>query len=123
MAAHRIEFRLGLNEPTPKQNALVDQLLNIFKDGDANIHLELNCRLASIPSLPDLDNKLQKIKIYKYHERDIPLLMQMLASPRPDGQQRVICVPYLNNQLKGKILDAIKKVGGKNSLTDGMTDK
>jgi hypothetical protein len=113
IAAHRIKVLLcsNSNKPDLKQRALLlDHLLNIFREGASNIHLELNCPMASIPSLSNLDNKMQKIKFDIIHERDIPLLMNMLASPRPDGQQRVICLAFQGNQFTQIMLDAIKKV-------------
>jgi hypothetical protein len=82
----------------------------MFREGASNVHLELNCSMANIESLSDLDNKMQKIKFDNIYESDIPLLIKMLASPRPDGQQRVIRVPFQDNQSTQKMLDAIKKV-------------
>jgi hypothetical protein len=43
-----------------------------------------------IQYLPDIDNKMPIICLDLKQESDIPLLEKMLASPRPDGRQRVI---------------------------------
>jgi hypothetical protein len=45
-------------------------------------------------------------------ESNIPILMQFLASPRADGQQRVIYIHLSEEEehLVQKILDAIKEV-------------
>jgi hypothetical protein len=63
--------------------------------------------LSNIQYLPDIDNKLQKIYLYP-KVLDIPMLMKMLASPRPDGQQRVIYMQH--KHFPRKMLKAIKEV-------------
>jgi hypothetical protein len=74
-----------------KQCALLDQLLNKFKDGLPENKLHTYCYpMPLIQYLPDIDNKMPIICLDLKQESDIPLLEKMLASPRPDGQQRVI---------------------------------
>jgi hypothetical protein len=48
--------------------------------------------------------------LHVYEEADIPILMQFLASPYPNGQQRVVMPNFANNNLEQKLLATIKKV-------------
>jgi hypothetical protein len=75
-----------------KQCALLDQLLNIFRDGLPENKLHGYCcpPMPNIQYLPHIDNKMQFIRLALEQESDIPILIKMLASPRPDGRQRVI---------------------------------
>jgi hypothetical protein len=68
--------------------------------------------LSNIQFLPDVDNKLKRIFCYGIEESDIPILMQFLASPRADLQQRVIKIYFRLRELPmaQKMLDAIKEV-------------
>jgi hypothetical protein len=82
-------------------------MLNIFQDGLPMNKLHAYCPLSSIPYLPDIDNK--KIGLYIQSASEIPNFMKMLASPRADGQQRVIYMPRELN-LIWLLLQDIKKV-------------
>jgi hypothetical protein len=73
--------------------------------------------MSNIQFLADVDNKMGRIQIDCYGmqstaDTDIPILMQLLASPRADGQQRVISMHFWLRQLTvaQKFLDEIKKV-------------
>jgi hypothetical protein len=63
-----------------------------------------------------VDNKIKRIEINCYGRiegSDIPILIQFLASPRPDGQQRVMKMHFYNDHLPTgvqKLLDALKEV-------------
>jgi hypothetical protein len=89
---------------------MVDQLLNIFRDGLPTICLYAFCPLSNIQFqyLPDIDNKMELIGLSLWKLSDIPILMKMLASSRPDGQQRVIHILPCNGI--SNLLDTIKKV-------------
>jgi hypothetical protein len=94
------------------QRAAVNQFLEIFREEKSPAAIrQLNCRLASIPYIPHVDNQMTRLYSEAYEDSDIPQLMKMLASPRPDGQQRVMCLNISGNvDLKKEILKAIKKV-------------
>jgi hypothetical protein len=81
-------LRFGLDA---KQRALLDQLLNKFRDELPNTKLNVSCCPSSnIQYLADFDNKMTSISMCLKQASEIPILMKMLALPRPDGQQRVI---------------------------------
>jgi hypothetical protein len=69
-----------------------------------------NNDLSSIEFLPDLDNKMKIINCWLLKEWDIPILMRCLASPRADGQQRVMHMHFLPEPVAQKLLDALKEV-------------
>jgi hypothetical protein len=73
-------------------------MLNILRDGLPTNNLHAYCHLSNIQHLPDFDNKMQEISLSLKKASDIQILMKMLvASPRPDGQQRVIYLPRVHN--------------------------
>jgi hypothetical protein len=95
------------------QLASVNQLVQICREKMATIFSILfNRCLSNIKFLPDMDNKIKRIDCYGVEELDIPILMPFLASPRADGQQRVMHMYIRNDQLPvvPKLLDAIKEV-------------
>jgi hypothetical protein len=95
-----------------QQRASVNQFLEIFREEKSPAAIrQLNCRLANIQYIPHVDNQMTRLYSEAYEESDIPHLMTMLASPRPDGQQRVMCLNISGSgDLKKEILKAIKKV-------------
>jgi hypothetical protein len=93
LAKSGVSINLKFNGLDAKQYALLDQLLNQFKDGiPENKSLGFRCPMPDIQYLTDFDNKMPIIALYPRMGSDIPILMKMLASPRPDGRQRVICL-------------------------------
>jgi hypothetical protein len=55
---------------------------------------------------------MKRIYCHGIEELDIPILMQFLASPRADGQQRVMKMHFWDEELPvaQKLMDAIKEV-------------
>jgi hypothetical protein len=93
-----------------KQCAYVNQLLQILRENKSPSQIShLNCQMANIQYLQHVDNQISRIHLDGYEDSDILHLIKMLASPRPDGQQRVI---YLNlgEELAIKMVKSIKKV-------------
>jgi hypothetical protein len=109
---------LRFNGSDANQCALLNQLLNTFRDGLPANKLRAYCSMLDVQYLPDIDNKMQKVCLYINKETglalDIPMLMKMLASPRPDGEQRVIY--FHREELTRKIMEAIKKVKNRNKF-------
>jgi hypothetical protein len=100
-------FDVHIKHLNEQQLSFVYQLVKIFREDLIRIFT----KMASIPFLPDMDN--QKSQYYLLHldaDTDIPLLMKMLATPHPAGQQRVIRLFVDTRQLVMKMLDAIKEV-------------
>jgi hypothetical protein len=112
LAKTQVSVDLHFNGSDAKQSALLNQLLNIFRDGLPTNKLHAYASMADIQYLPDIDNKMQKIGLYMGYstalEFDIPFLMKMLASPRSDGQQRVI--HFCHVEFPSNLLEAIKEV-------------
>jgi hypothetical protein len=110
-----ISFTMKMSNLDENQVASVNQLLQICREKITNISSILFHRsMSSIQFLPNVDNKMKIIDIncHGTEEPDIPILIQFLATPRPDGQQRVIKMYFFIEQLPmaQKILDAIKEV-------------
>jgi hypothetical protein len=99
-----------LNDMQQKQ-ALVDQLFTIFRNASKN-DLKLLCPFKNLmENVKDMDNEVEAIHLTYLGESDIPMLMQMLATRRADGQQRVIQLQYFQNEnLAENIVASIKKV-------------
>jgi hypothetical protein len=110
LAKSGVSFSLYFNRSDAKQCALLDQLLNKFKDGLPNNKLyAYNYQLSNIQYLPDIHNKMLIIHLGFEQASDIPILMKMLASPRPDGQQRVIYISH-GLYLVSELIRTIKEV-------------
>jgi hypothetical protein len=90
-----------------QQRGFMKQLLQIIRK---NRRTDITVRLDNIPFMPDMDNKTRLIFLAVNADTDIPLLMKMLATPRPDGQQKVIGLYIENDQMPMKMVDAIKQV-------------
>jgi hypothetical protein len=91
----------------------VNQLLQIFREKITTIpRISFYRCLSTIEFLPDVDNKMKSIDCWGVEESDIQILMQFLASPRSDGQQRAMCMFIRDDQLAvaQQLLDAIKEV-------------
>ena len=94
-----------------KQCLWIDQIFNIYRELSATIKLELYGPLYPIRSLlHQIDNKVQIFELDIKDTLDIPLLMKLLASPRADGQQRVIELVIEEAPLARKVVKAIEKV-------------
>jgi hypothetical protein len=98
------------NKSDAKQYALLDQLLNILGDGLPKNKLYSDVPNIHNPYLLDMYNKMKQIILSLNDYTDIPVLMKILASPRPDGQQRVIYVPSQVRYMTWVMLKAIKEV-------------
>jgi hypothetical protein len=83
----------------------MNQLFEIFREG--LIPIRICTTLDNIPFLPDTGNIIQ---FNIDADTDIPLLMKMLATPRPDGQQRVIELIIWEPELTMEMVDAIEQV-------------
>jgi hypothetical protein len=110
MSASEIQINLlsGLNKFDEQQLLSVNRLLKTFP-----IHgnLCINCAVVNIKCLQDVEDKMLPIYFLRIEEEsDIPILMELLASPRPDGQQRVVCPYFPKEDLQQKLVAAIKKV-------------
>jgi hypothetical protein len=57
-----------------------------------------------------MDNKASRIGLGLNADTDIPLLMDWLPTPRPDGKQRVIWLFFESDQLAIEMVDALKQV-------------
>jgi hypothetical protein len=90
-----------------RQRGFLNQLVKIIREDLIRIHT----KLANIPFLPDMDNrKSQLFVLIVDADTDIPLLMKMLATPHPSGQQRVIHLFLETYELVINVLDAIIEV-------------
>jgi hypothetical protein len=88
----------------------MNRLLKIFQEKSPTL-ICVQTKLANIQFLPDMDNKTRHLLLKVIADTDIPLLMKWLATPRLDGQQRVISLNFEENeQLTVNMVDAIKKV-------------
>jgi hypothetical protein len=87
-----INIEMKMSDLDENQLASVNQLLQICREKIATIPTILIFKrcLSNIQFLPDVDNKMKIIVGYGIEESDIPILMGFLASPRADGQQRVM---------------------------------
>jgi hypothetical protein len=98
-----------------KQLASVNQLLQLFKEKIATIQkiVLYSGFFRNMQFLRDVDNKMERMVCSAVNELDIPILTEFLASPRADGQQRVMKLEfdrYTSPGVVQKLLDAIKKV-------------
>jgi hypothetical protein len=89
------------------QLLFVNRLLKTFL---AHNNLFIHCAVTNIKCLKDVEDKLRVNCLSVDEESDIPILMELLASPRPDGQQRVVFLYFAINDLKQKMLETIKMV-------------
>jgi hypothetical protein len=118
LIAHRIttnnvaiQFVMKMSDLDENQVASVNQLLQICREKITSIpRIILNHGLSNIQFLPNVDNKMKIIRCYGIEEPDIPMLMEFLASPRADGQQRVMQICFLFEPAAQRLLDAIKEV-------------
>jgi hypothetical protein len=91
------------------QHGLVNQFFQICRDKLSNMRSSFY--LSAKQHFPDMDNKMRLIELSFKEESNIPILIHFLASPRADGQQRMIYIHLFEEEhLAQKILDAIKKV-------------
>jgi hypothetical protein len=92
------------------QHGFVNQFLQISREKVPNMRSSFY--LSDFKHFPDMDNQMQWIELLFKGESNIPILIKFLASPRADGQQRVIYIHLSEEEedLAQKILDAIKNV-------------
>jgi hypothetical protein len=90
-----------------KQCASVNQLLHIFREEFPQPNLHVQC--STIKYLQDMGNKMQILFQQIKEESEIPLLLNMLANPRADGQQHVVILNRFRGKLAQKMLNAIKQ--------------
>jgi hypothetical protein len=101
---------MKMNHLDENQVASVNQMLQICREKITTMpSINFYWNLSSIQFLPDVDNKVKRIDGYLIEESNVPVLIQFLASPRADGQQRVMKM-HLYEPAAQKLLDAIKKV-------------
>jgi hypothetical protein len=101
---------MGMTNIEENQRAYVYKLLQILSEKKSpSAFSNLSCHLADIQYLQHVDNQTSRLCLIGHEDSDIPQLMKMLASPRPDGQQRVIYLD-ISGDLKKEMLKAIKKV-------------
>jgi hypothetical protein len=102
-------YNIRMSKMGEKQRASVNRLLQIFREEKSPRDFGyLNCRMSNIQYLQHADNQTSRLYL-EGDKSDIPHLMKMLASPRPDVQQRVIDL-NIDGDLKTEILKSIKKV-------------
>jgi hypothetical protein len=109
----RIVFLMKMNNLDETQLASVNQLLQLCREKMTTIpSIHFHSCLSNIKFLPDVDNKMKIICCKGVEESDFPILMEFLASPRPDKQQRMMAMQFWLGQLpvSHKLLDAIKEV-------------
>jgi hypothetical protein len=107
-----IEFMMKMGHLDENQVASVNQLLQICRETITTMpRISFYVNLSNIQFLPDVDNKIKRIDCYGVKESDIPILMHFLASPRADGQQRVMQMHFRSGELPmAQFLDAIIEV-------------
>jgi hypothetical protein len=104
---------MKMSDLDENQMAPVNQLFQLCGEKITTISsMSFIHSLSNIQFLPDVDNKMKRIDCFGIGELDIPILMEFLASPRADGQQRVIHMHFLLGEvaMAKKLLDAIKEV-------------
>jgi hypothetical protein len=103
-----LDFLIHMKNLDAQQHGFVYQLVKIFREDLIRIDTEM----ANIPLLPDMDNRKSQLYLLIVDaDTDIPLLMNMLGTPHPSGQQRVIKLFPETYELAINVLDAIKQVG------------
>jgi hypothetical protein len=109
----RIRFTTKLSHLDENQVASVNRLFQIIgKNVTTMSRAYFDCDLSNLQFLADVDNNMKRIECYETEQSSIPILMQFLTSPRPDGQQRVMRLFIPEEQLTTvlTLFDAIKKV-------------
>jgi hypothetical protein len=109
----KVPIELHFNGKDANERTLVNQLLNTFRAGLPPNKLHAYTFMANIKYLPDIDNNMQKIELIgnsSGFEADIPFFMHLLASPRRDGQQRVIKLCHVDYPWSLLEVEAIKEV-------------
>jgi hypothetical protein len=109
----QIHFHEQMSDLDEKQRSSVNQLLQLFRENiTPTTDIHFNGNLSSLRFVADVDNKMNKMDCWGVVESDIPILMDLLASPRPDGQQRVMEFYFQREQrsMAPILLDAIKEV-------------
>jgi hypothetical protein len=107
-----IHIPMKMKNLDEQQRCFMDRLLKIFRKRNSQYaFIDITTCMGNIPFLPpDMENKTRQISSEVYADTDIPLLMEMLATPRPDGQQRMIRLFFEEYQLAMRMVDAIKQV-------------
>jgi hypothetical protein len=115
-----IDIHLVIRNLDAQKRGFTNRLLKIFREEKSpNTFISMYTNIGNIQFLPDMDNKMHQLELTVDEDTDIdvgiPLLMKMLATPRPDGQQRVIWLFFcdevvFDNETPMKMLDTIKQV-------------
>jgi hypothetical protein len=104
-----VYIKLETENLDEKQSASVNQLLHIFREEFPQPNLQVEC--STIKHLQDMDNKMQTILFQLIKEEsEIPFLMNMLETPRADGQTHIVILYHFRKNLAQKMLNAIKQV-------------
>jgi hypothetical protein len=109
----QIHFTKNMSNVGENQLGSVNRLFHLLREKITTIHsIGFYYSFSNIQFMPDVDNGMEIIFCYGIEESDIPILMKFLASPRPDGQQRVMKIYFQLGELAlaQKLLDAIKEV-------------
>jgi hypothetical protein len=103
---------MELSHLDENQVASLNGLFQLCREKMTTIHcIYFNRCFSNIQFLPNVDNKVERIDCWGVEEWEIPILIQFLASPRADGQQRVLLMEIqLRNEKVQKLMDAIKEV-------------
>jgi hypothetical protein len=102
-----LEYVMPMENLDAQQRDFINQLIKIFREDLIRIFI----KLANIQFLPNMDNQKRQLYMLNFDaDTDIPLLMNMLATPHPTGQQRVIWLFIDEYGLERTMLDAIRQV-------------
>jgi hypothetical protein len=109
-----ITFLMRMESLGAQKRGFINQLLKIFREEKSpNTPISIFTMLGNIQFLQDMDNETRKIQLWVKADMAIQVLMKWLATPRPDGKQRVIWLFFFgngNDQLAMGMVDAIKQV-------------
>jgi hypothetical protein len=87
----RIDIVMQMENLDEQKRGFMNQLLDTLREETPNNHIDdMATRLDNIPFLPDMDNRTTQSRFDVKADTDIPLLVNWLATPRSDGQQRVM---------------------------------
>jgi hypothetical protein len=107
-----IVFETEMKHQDGERHVLMNQLLRRFTVQELpNIH-RITTSLDNCQYLQNVDNKTRLVYMTVNEESEISILMKLLTTPRPDGQQRVLVLTigeYGDGHLAAKLLEVIKK--------------
>jgi hypothetical protein len=112
IAPHLTELHIGIGSLIKMANlgdqkrSFINQLHDLFREK----LIVIGTSLDNIQFLQDVDNKTRRIHLGLSANTDIRKLMNWLATPRPDGKQRVIWLFFESDQLAMEMVDTLKQV-------------